>query len=324
MLIPLSRKKFEELVPLVATGAQYAYYWGKFPDFLRRILVSIAALASILLIRSLFPIEEFRSFSFFIGLFALVYWLWRPVLQASLRNFSCRRYKFAGFFRGEVLDIYVTEEVVGTQENVNDRGELVVTENRERRLNLEVGDDSGFVTRLQVPIKPEHRAIIRGDVAEMVVMSNRPDLSRISRTTDIFIARPGIWVSDYPYLRRDEFEAVSRRLDARSDYESGYEDEADYEEDRAPRNVRSGSQRDFSKSPRDNRRFNSEVVETSAAFEEPSSALRRRSEIENEFEEEYEHRPRKRIPRTGANGFDRQFPQPRSATKRRRKSYDDF
>ncbi len=283
MIIPLSRKKFEELIPLVATGAQYGYCWGKFPDFLRRILVSIAALASILLIRSLFPVEEFRSFSFFLGLFALVYWLWGPVFQASLKNFRLRRSKFAGFFRGEVLDVYMTEEVVGTQESANDRGELVVTENRERRINLEVGDESGFKTRLQVPIKQEHRAILPGDIAEMVVLSNRPDLSRISQVTDIFVPRPGIWVSDYPYLRRDEFEAVSRQLES----DGAYED--DLEEDYQPPRRRDSYREEFEEMPR-----------SSGAWQSES-----RSEFDDFLEDDYEKRPRRRIPKTGANGADR-------------------
>lgn len=312
MIIPLSRKKFEELVPLVATGAQYAYYWGKFPDFLRRILVSIAALASILLIRTVLPIDEFRGFSFFLGLFALVYWLWRPVVQASMRNFSCRRYKFAGFFRGEVLDVYVTEELIGTQESVNNRGELVVTENRERRINLEVGDESGFRTRLQVPIRQEHRAILPGDIAEMIVLSPRPDLSRISKATDIFIPRPGIWVSDYPYSRRDAFEAVSRRLDS-----PDFAEEEAYEEE--PKEFR-GRREGRNKSLRD-RDFDYEPSPRRAAFEDeedrPAALTRRYDEFEDDFEdEEYESRPRKRIPKTGANGFDRQYP-------RRRDELDD-
>jgi hypothetical protein len=230
MLVPVNRKKFEELVPLVATGAQYKYCWGKFQDFLRRILVSIAALATILLVRWLLPIEELRGISFFIGLFALVYWLWSPVLQASLRNFTLRRYKFAGFLRGEVLDLYITDEIVSTEENVNDRGDLVIVENRERRINLEVGDESGFTTRIQVPLKKEHQAIRIGDIAELLVLSNRPDLSRIAKVSDIFLSRIGIWVSDYPYLRRDEFAAVSRELDA-VDYADGYEDDRNRDDD---------------------------------------------------------------------------------------------
>lgn len=225
MLIPLSRKKLEQLIPAVGTGAQYAYCWGKFPDLLLRVLISISALAVILLVSWILPIEALRGLRFFLGLFALVYWLWRPVLQAGLKNIEYRRYKYSGFLRGEVTDIYLSDEVVGTQETVNDRGELVVVENRERKLNLVVDDESGFMTELQVPLKRDYQAIAPGDTAEMVVLSNRPDLSRIAKVTDIFIPRCGVWVSDYPYLRRDEFESVSRRLDA-----GGEVDDRDYDE----------------------------------------------------------------------------------------------
>ncbi|MBW4539085.1 MAG: phosphate ABC transporter permease [Myxacorys chilensis ATA2-1-KO14] len=306
MLIPLSRKKFEDLIPLVATGAQYKYCWGKFPDFLRRILVSISALASILLIRAVFGSGEFQdslqSVTFFIGLFALVYWLWSPVLQASLRNFAYRRYKFSGFLQGEVLDVYLSDELISTEENVNNRGELVVVENRERRINLEVGDESGFTTLLQVPLRQEHQAILPGDAAELLVVSNRPDLGRIAKVSDIFIPRSGIWVSDYPYLRRDEFEAVSRRLEA-----DGYvESEENYDE--SPR-------RQFYTEERQ-RSSRTEVPRRSArlAYDQPNDqydeAPRRNSpsrslkSSEDSIRADSQARPRKRIPKTGANGND--------------------
>lgn len=226
MLVPLSRKKFEDLIPFVGTGAQYKYCWGKFSDVLRRVLISISALAVVLLIRVFFGTGELQdvlqAVTFFISLFALVYWLWGPAVQAALRNADCRKYKYAGFLRGEVFDVFVTDEVVSTQESVNDRGDLVVTENRERRINVEVGDETGFATRIQVPLKREHQAIRIGDTAEMLAMSDRPDLSRIAKVSDLFVSRVGVWVSDYPYLRRDEFEAVSRKLqtiDSAEDYE---------------------------------------------------------------------------------------------------------
>lgn len=305
MLIPLSRKKFEDLIPLVATGAQYKYCWGKFPDFLRRILVSISALASILLIRAVFGSGEYQdslqSVTFFIGLFALVYWLWSPVLQASLRNFAYRRYKFSGFLQGEVLDVYLSDELISTEENVNSRGELVVVENRERRINLEVGDESGFTTLLQVPLRQEHQAILPGDAAELLVVSNRPDLGRIAKVSDIFIPRSGIWVSDYPYLRRDEFEAVSRQLEA-----AGYvESDDDGELPRRPF---------YTDAPR--RSSRTEVPRRSARLaydqsddqydEAPRRGFSSRSfkPSEDSIRADSQARPRKRIPKTGANGND--------------------
>jgi hypothetical protein len=323
MLIPLSRKKFEELIPLVATGAQYKYCWGKFPDFLRRILVSIAALAAILLIRTLFGSGEFQDslqgITFFMGLFALVYWLWSPVLQASLRNFAYRRYKYSGFLQGEVLDVYVTEEVIGTEETVNSRGELVIVENRERRINLEIGDKSGFTTFLQVPIRQEHQAILPGDDAELLVVSNRPDLGRIAKVSDIFIPRSGIWVSDYPYLRRDTFEAVSRRLESveygasdneLNDDEPNYDtsDYDDFDDVKPSRNRANYTEPQRKRSPR--------------LASDPYDQAPRRSpslrQAEDYDDSEYETRPRKRIPKTGANGGNvRGGETPRKSSSRR-------
>lgn len=323
MLFPLNRKKFDELIPLVATGAQYRYCWGKFPDFLRRILVSIAALATILLVRSLFPVEELRGFSFFLGLFALVYWLWSPVLQASLRNYRYRRFKYAGFLRGEVLDIYFSDAVIGTQETVNDRGDLVVVENRERQINLEVGDESGFVTGIQVPLRREHQAIRIGDVAEMLVFSNRPDLSRIEQVSDIFVPDAEVWVSDYPYLRRDEFVAVSRQLKSEPMYEPERNPAEDYDEFDQRLNSSGASsgrlnqrsaEADISKrstradvSKRASRRRNAEYDAIDAELLDDSprgSFLRHQRETERQPDREASspsgNRPRKRIPKTGA------------------------
>lgn len=214
MLIPLTRKKFEELIPVVATGDQYRYCWGKPSDFLRRLLISIAGVVVVAIIDLIIG-PAFNLIVFPIGFFVGFYWLWAPVFFASQRNREMRRYPHSGFWRGKVLDVFVTEELVGTEETVNKRGDLVLVENRERCLNLEVGDDSGFYTKLQVPLKRDHRAIRPGDIAEMLVVSNRSDLSRINQVSDIYLPEYALWVSDYPYLQRNIFIEVSQQIDRR-------------------------------------------------------------------------------------------------------------
>ncbi|MBD2250382.1 phosphate ABC transporter permease [Nostoc parmelioides] len=211
MLVPLTRQKFEQLIPLIATGPQYKYYWGKFSNFLQRLLASVVSVVVILLIRSVFRLE-FGLIVFFLGVFAAFFWMWYPVLQASLRNAKCRRYKYSGFFRGRILDWWITDKLMGKQETVNSKGELVIVENREKRINIEVGDDTGFSVELEAPLRPFHKAIARGQIAEMIVLSNRPDLSRIEEFSDVYIPSRDLWVNDYPYLRRDFFNEVSSRL----------------------------------------------------------------------------------------------------------------
>ncbi len=212
MLVPLNRKTFEELIPAIATGAQYAFFWGKLKDLLSRVLISVVGIFAIILLKIIFFGEGFDGILLSLGLIIGLYWVWGPVLWASRRNFEFRRYGYCGFWQGRVLDVFTSEELVGTEETVNNRGDLVVIENRERCLNLEVGDDSGFSTQLRVPLKRAHRAIDVGDVVEMLVFSNRGDLGRIATTSDIYLPDQNLWVSDYPYLQREAFINISRRL----------------------------------------------------------------------------------------------------------------
>lgn len=211
MLIPLTRAKFEELLPAVATADQFRYCWGKPADFLRRLLISVVGVVIAFILKFLLP-PGFQILEFMLGIVTGLYWLWSPAYWASVRNRECRRYKYCGFWRGEVIDIFITEDLIGTEETVNKQGELVIVENRERRLNLELADESDFTARLHVPLKREHKVIRKGDMAEMLLLSNRDDLSRISKITDVYLPDHDLWVSDYPYLRRDAFLEVRQQL----------------------------------------------------------------------------------------------------------------
>jgi hypothetical protein len=210
MLVPLTREKFEQVIPRIATGPQYKYYWGNFSDFLQRLLISVVSVSAVLLIKSLLGLDF--GLIFLVGLIGAFYWLWGPILWAGLRNYKCRGYKYGGFFRGRILDVWLTDEVKGKQETVNNKGELVIVENREKIINIEVGDESGFETSIQAPLRNEYKGINTGQKVEMVVMSNRPDLSEIEEISDIYIPSRNMWVGNYPFLSREFFTEVSKRI----------------------------------------------------------------------------------------------------------------
>ena len=211
MLIPLTQEKLEELIPRIATVDQYRHSWGQPADFLRRMLVSVVGGVFVFFLRLFLP-PALHLLPFILGIVAGFYWLWSPVYLASRRNAEIRRYSYGGFWRGRVMDAFITDEVIGAEETVNKRGDLVIVENRERRLTLEVGDKTGFTTQIQVPLRRDHRLIRRGDLAEMLVLSNRPDLSRINMVSDIYIPDHKLWVSDYPYVLKNSFREVSKKL----------------------------------------------------------------------------------------------------------------
>ncbi|ACK68301.1 conserved hypothetical protein [Rippkaea orientalis PCC 8801] len=211
MLIPLTRQAFEEIVPAIATGAQYLHYWGKSKDLLKRLLISMVALTTFWLIGKLLgPGGETVKLIF--DIIAGLYWLWGPVYWASLRNGSYRRLPYSGFWQGEVLDVFITEEIVREEQTVNKRGELVVIENRERLINLEVGDREGFSAIVKAPIRRIYKVINPGDIAQMIVLSKQPDLSRIDKITDVYLPQHNLWLGEYPALRRDIFSRVSEEF----------------------------------------------------------------------------------------------------------------
>ena len=103
---------------------------------------------------------------------------------------------------------------------MNKWGELVVIENRERRINVEVGDEEGFTAITTAPINRLYRVIKPGQIAEMLILSKTPELSRIDKITDVYFPQHNLWVGEYPYLRRDIFQQVSEELGGHSRYRS--------------------------------------------------------------------------------------------------------
>ncbi|NJK38543.1 MAG: phosphate ABC transporter permease [Oscillatoriales cyanobacterium RM2_1_1] len=235
MLVPLTREKFEELIPASATSEQYKYIWGKFSDLLRRVLISVVSGAAILFIDALIPDDGLKFVLFLVGIGALLYWLWGPVVEAGLHNRRYRQHPYAGFWQGKILDVYLTEAVTSEQESVNKRGELIITENLERRLNVEVGDDTGFRARVQAPLNRTLKRVKPGQAAQLVVMSYLDDLSEINQVSDLYIPSQNLWVGDYPYLRRDVFIELSRWMRSRQDIRRDSRRPSDPEYPQAPR-----------------------------------------------------------------------------------------
>ncbi|MDJ0658912.1 MAG: phosphate ABC transporter permease [Crocosphaera sp.] len=219
MLVPLTRDALEEIIPPIATGSQYSFYWGKWRDLLQRLFISLIALVVTWLLGILVG-SGAQTIKLIFDIIAGLYWLWGPVLWASVRNGKYRRYPYCGFWQGQVLDVFITEELVGEEQTVNKWGELMVIENRERRINIEVGDEEGFTAITQAPINRLYRVIKPGQIAEMLILSKTADLSRIDKITDVYFPQHNLWVGEYPYLRRDIFQQVSQELGGHSRYGS--------------------------------------------------------------------------------------------------------
>ena len=211
MLIPLKRETSEQIIPVIATGNQYAHYWGNWQNFLKNLFISLVGVL-VIWITGLILGAGGQGLSLILRVIAGLYWLWGPVYWASLRNATYRRYPYSAFWRGRILDVYITEELINELPTINKLGDFMILENREKRINLEVGDQSGSITNIQAPLKRIHKAINPGQAVQGLLLSNDPNFTKIAKITDVYIPRCKLWVGEYPYLRRDIFLDVSREL----------------------------------------------------------------------------------------------------------------
>lgn len=214
MLIPITQEKFEQLIPLIASAEQYQYYWGKTEDFLRRALISFVIVLIFFILGAIFG-HGFDAIRLVFQIVGGLYWFWSPIYSASIKNAEYRRFPYCCFWRGKIIDVYLTEEIVRSQEEVDKLGRLLKVENRERRINLELGDKQGFLARIQAPVEPIHRNLKAGQSIELLILSNDRNLERQIRVTDAYVPRLDLWVGLYPYVRRDVFWDVREQLRAR-------------------------------------------------------------------------------------------------------------
>jgi len=215
MLIPLTRQSFEDVVPLIATWQQYLFYWGKLNDFLRRSLVSFV-IVIVLLLLGIPAGKTAEQFILLLQIIGGLYWFWSPIYWASIKNSKSRSFAYSGFLRCQILDVFITEELVQEVERINQKGQLVIVENREKKLNLEIVDKTGFKANIKAPLSRLHKVIKSGEKAELIVLSNQPDLANIKQITDAYLPRYNLWIGDYPFLKRDAF--LRLREDLRDAY----------------------------------------------------------------------------------------------------------
>lgn len=134
-----------------------------------------------------------------------LYWLWSPIYWASIRNSKFRRYRYISFWRGKVLDVYFTEELINEESAIDKLGRAIIVENRRQLFNVEIGDKTGFRATITTPRQRIHKVVNRGQAVEGLLLSNDPDFMKIGQITDVYIPRHKLWLGDYPYIRRDIF-----------------------------------------------------------------------------------------------------------------------
>jgi hypothetical protein len=217
MLIPLKSGELQRLIPAVATGPQFQACSGDPRKLLQRVLISvIGGVITLLISQTLAFNSRFSSLWLVAGVILLLYLLWGPIVEAGRRNAVLRRYPAGAIFEGEVANVFQREVVENKREQADRSGRLELVENRRTWLCLELEDEEGYLGQLRFPMEKKHQAIRPGMVVRCLVLSERPDFSRIGAISDGWLPQLKLWVGEYPYLLRPAFEELClRRLRGR-------------------------------------------------------------------------------------------------------------
>ena len=177
---------------------------GEFFDFIKE-FIYLPCRGIIFLVIRIFFGRAGDNVSLIFRVIAGLYWLWSPVYWASIRNGKFRRYRYISFWRGKVLDVYLTEELIKEESAIDKLGRAIIVENRRKLFNIEIGDKTGFRATITTPRQRIHKVVNRGQGVEGLLLSNDPDFMSIGQITDVYIPRHKLWLGDYPYIRRDIF-----------------------------------------------------------------------------------------------------------------------
>jgi hypothetical protein len=212
MLIPLRPGELPRLIPAVATGPQFNACSGSPQKLLQRVFISvIAGVISLLISQGVAMSSQAAPIMLVVGLTFVLYWLWGPIVEASRKNATLRRYPAAAIFEGEVADLYTRELVEGRQETTDKQGRLELVENRRTWLCLELEDEDGYLGSIRFPYDKKHKTIKVGMVVRCLVLSERSDFSRVGALSDAWLPQQKLWVGEYPFLLRPAFEELCLR-----------------------------------------------------------------------------------------------------------------
>ena len=208
MLIPINNNQVSKIVPSVATGGQFKYALGDPRKILQRLIISsIGGVITFLISVSQDRNQTYSLWLLLCVLFFL-YILWGPILEASRRNLSFRKYKFFSIFEGFISDIYKIERVETSREQTNRSGRLELIEKKRTYLVIEIDDEDGYLSKITFPMENKHSSLIKGQVIRSLVASNNRNFDRNIEITDAWLPEINLWVGDYPYLLRPAFEEI--------------------------------------------------------------------------------------------------------------------
>lgn len=198
LLRPLSAAQIATLLPYAASSALAARQFGHPMDWSVRLTLSFTSAVCVF------------SFSNTLALLLSLFWLWGPALSAAFLSSQLRlRFPYAGVWRARVLALTPISRPFSPRSDTSLQELFQNLSPAPSALCVVIGDDSPARLQMEVPISDDYAMVEVGEPAEVLVLSDRPNLSRFKAMRDVYLPRIGVWISQNPCVERAPFEALS-------------------------------------------------------------------------------------------------------------------
>ena len=214
----LTQREIQSLLPIGATGEQYAYFWGGPETAVQRLGLSLVGLVATVNLTALLAVPTATFF------------LWAPVALAARRNSAARAGRNIGLWRARVLAVATRDAAPGpgyfderfgrtsdgggyrssSDENFGNFGNRRDVSRETWMLSLLVGDYSGARVELS-PAAEAAREDTRGGRGGDGGRIGRGYFARFEAVREAY-SRTDTWVGEYPFLDRRAMPAISGRI----------------------------------------------------------------------------------------------------------------
>jgi len=204
----LTNGEVQKCLPIAATSNQYGYFWGTTDAAVQRVAISLLGVVLCSTIND-FEIGTALQVPF------ATFFLWAPIALAARRNAAARAGEFVGLWRAEVKDI----EVVEVLENTFDTARRKKSSRGNRRkvtsemLLIDFIDPiSSFEVSFRIPNERRYDDVQIGDACELLVSSDDDLFRNFVAIREAYVPELDVWVGEYPFLDRNGFVLVSKRV----------------------------------------------------------------------------------------------------------------
>ncbi len=205
----LSAAELDRVLPILPLAAQATFFAGGAAEGVQRWAACLAATVLLSKVAAL-------------AAGSLTWPLWWPWARAAQRNYVLRKAAgAAGLWRARVLAVEARgrPRAGGASDDDDASGGDAQARRRRARFStmrstrVVLGDAGGAQTELLLPHDARHALIEVGAPAELVVLAARPDFADFRAVRDVYLPDAGLWLSEYPYLDRPAFLALSLEVE---------------------------------------------------------------------------------------------------------------